>query len=509
VNDEELAALADKLIEQGLSDDEIVAHLSRAKIGSAPQEDATSPIEAGAMHAFDALTGYSTAPRGGWSLGGSAELESPEERAQQQTIAEDRQAALAVAGQEHPIASMVGRYGTLALPIVGMGPRGLMATGKGLAQGGGRVLSAGKAMLGETPIIGRRGMVGRPVRAGIKAWQKSAPNATPQPTVAPRGHGHGQTTPAFEIPPQGSFPPIGEAGGGRSTLGLSAGEARAANAPAAYAREHVGRPSTATGTRESARVAGIENPVRAAPTPSGMETTQGTLSTAPAPNVVKTPAVTQSPGPKGTPIRQPRRPSKPRTTSKIAADEVPTQAPATATGLEVGKTAEEAASVGDRGLTQGPFKKGPGHNPVPKVLDEAASANRAKRYAGIGTGPNTEQSLAPKTQTMPSGPTSMRTLVPKPPIRPYPKTPEEFASAAKAKATIAEQIAQGWRGPGGGMRSTNKAGIHPSWTPLTSGPPNVYQLDQYPVEFLQRYAATGRNKNIAKAIQEFLASGGR
>lgn len=237
MNDDELAALADKLYAQGLGDDEVDEHLRRA-MGTAGENE-TTPVEAGAMHALDALSFGLGSGRPGEFSGyqggaGGRQMLSPEARAEREAGADDYDTALAGAEQEHPTAATVGRYGTLALPIVGIGPKGVMSAARGVAGAGARLAGVGKAMADELPVVGRRGLIGRPVRAGMKAWEGSRPvTAMPVPPTPNAARG------AFEVPPQGSFPPIEGTGGGQTTFGMSVGEARAANAPAAYAREHV------------------------------------------------------------------------------------------------------------------------------------------------------------------------------------------------------------------------------------------------------------------------------
>ena len=233
MNEEELAALADKLLAQGLGEDEILEHLSNAKHGGAPAEegelDATSPVEAASMHAIDALSmGLGDRPGKGSGYGGGEggrQMLSDEDRQSREMSADERELALAIAEQEHPTASKVGRYGTLALPIVGLGPKGVASLGKGLASGGGRMLKVIKGMMGEAPIVGKRGMLGRPIRAGMKAFAESKPPVIPK---AP-------------IKTQGGYPSIEGGMGGEATMGLSAGEARALNAPRARAAELAAR----------------------------------------------------------------------------------------------------------------------------------------------------------------------------------------------------------------------------------------------------------------------------
>lgn len=256
MNDDELAALADKLYAQGLGDDDVDEHLRRAM--GTPVENETTPIEAGAMHALDALSfglgGGRPGEFSGYQGGaGGRQMLSPEARAEREAGADDYDTALAGAEQEHPTAATVGRYGTLALPIVGIGPKGVMSAARGVAGAGGRLAGVGKAIADELPVVGRRGLVGRPVRAGMKAWEGSRPvTAIPVPPTPNAAKG------AFEVPPQGSFPPIEGTAGGKTTFGMSAGEARAANAPQAAAREQAARIPT-----KAPVVAGTSRPVPA------------------------------------------------------------------------------------------------------------------------------------------------------------------------------------------------------------------------------------------------------
>jgi len=96
----------------------------------------------------------------------------------------------------------------------------------GAAQGG--VLGAATGGVG-----GKIAQKVSPILSRIKANLRGLRG--PRGAMARRGAGE-----ALDIP-QGSFPPIEGTGGGRSTMGMSVGEARALNAPQASAREVAAR----------------------------------------------------------------------------------------------------------------------------------------------------------------------------------------------------------------------------------------------------------------------------
>lgn len=113
MNEEELTALAEKLIGQGLSDDEVSMHLDRARMGEQP-EDQTSPMGAMAAHAADELVGYSDTPTSsGASRGGG----TPTINAKDWATTQSRRNYLDQAEGEHPTASNVGTAGGILLPL--------------------------------------------------------------------------------------------------------------------------------------------------------------------------------------------------------------------------------------------------------------------------------------------------------------------------------------------------------------------------------------------------------
>lgn len=251
MNEEELAALAEKLLAQGLPEDEILAHLSHAKHGGAAEPGIGEYVaEAGKGLGDVALAIPRTLKAAGHAvtealpgLGHEPNYEPAKELALSIPMMgyNAEKNAMEAEGPEKVRALMnLASLGLLGLGAKGKGPA--LPTAAAAARGGLKLLPSAKAMMGkgaqvaggvgkamfdELPVVGRRGIVGRPVRAGLKA-AKAAMQKTPDATEV--------VTETFE--------PIEGTGGGVTTEGMSAGEARAANAPLARAKELASRRNT-------------------------------------------------------------------------------------------------------------------------------------------------------------------------------------------------------------------------------------------------------------------------
>lgn len=227
MNDDELLALAKKLYDQGLGDDEVDEHLRRAMMGQGTDETISGPAAFG-MGLASSTAGDVSADLEPEHRGRMAKAFAPQSgigRGINQTI-EEQMATSDAAQTERPGAHFLGAITPAVMDMGGS----LAASAPSLLRGAGRLLRTGKEYAGATKL-------GR-------AYQRAGRSTPPSPAPSPNRYR------GFEEPPQGSFPAIEGTGGGRTTFGMSVGEARAANAPMASAREHAVRAPVVAGTSQ-------------------------------------------------------------------------------------------------------------------------------------------------------------------------------------------------------------------------------------------------------------------
>lgn len=188
MNEEELAAIAANLYAAGLSDKDVAMHLDRVLMGKQPEQE-TSPVEAFATHAYDALTGASDIPSSsGASRGGGRPTIDPGSLENMHAVRQ----TLDQAEEEHPDASNIGTGFGLAAPLLApVGDKTIRGIGKVASESGQLVKSIGKGLASQTKI-------GRGITRGLADFR--AQTAPPSPTLHSLVEGYEAVTPPAKAP---------------------------------------------------------------------------------------------------------------------------------------------------------------------------------------------------------------------------------------------------------------------------------------------------------------------